>query len=615
MANKPTLKGNKKPLSPPSSPSSHKLEDKKIVNATPLPPNHWLHDQSINPDPTASFVEYLRWMRPYSDDSYREGTKLQIMQQAVDNANYSDRLKLLSDRTKLMAGEGNYFQVKSTWRIRVGGHRGPESILIPAFDALGMPYIPSATLRGIARNQAIIEMTKTKKLSWSAAEKAIAPYFGSLETDNKADQGGKVVFLDAYPLPSKNGGLALDMANNIWQWDGNQVKYSPNPNTFYSLQETTFIVGIRLVSTCKDDQILKQVKQWLVTGLRDGIGAQVNSGYGQLITAGNNQQTTPIIKLEFDIEGQLIHGYQKFERWHWNDRINNYQVRATPQAEVRTTAFKSMLRYWFRVISLGVLTPSKVKEWEATLFGAIEPQSYGWVKFNLIDGKVVNQEPGKQGGKVGKQSGTLLLDYNKSSPESQHQAIAKLFKNLTWLMLNLGGVGQGARRPCYSRNNRPYHRGCTIFIDTEEDFWFLAETAKSTAALYKKRFQDFYSSLQQLMGETCDGQNRKTLNTPTQDTWSEVIDSHCRIILCEGNSSNHKPFALSVLHDNELKRNGDYDGFLCGTVRGGQVKPSPIWIVDGDDYQIVTIFGATVDPRKRYLQKLQEQSQNIYIIM
>ncbi|TVQ42977.1 MAG: type III-B CRISPR module RAMP protein Cmr6 [Gloeocapsa sp. DLM2.Bin57] len=592
---------------PRNSNNQPRTTNSSLPMTTPSSPNPWLNEP-INPDNTASFVEYLRWMRPYSDDKYREGTKLEIMQKAVKNADYRQRLELLSDRTKKIAGEGNYFQVKCPWRIRVGGHRGPESILLPAFDALGMPYIPSATLKGIARNQAIRAKIKTQNLSWEAAEKAIAPYFGSLDTANPANQAGKVVFLDAYPIPTQTGGLNLDMANNIWQWEGNQLKYSPNPNTFYSLQKSTFLIGIRLASTCKDLNILKQVKQWLIEGLKDGIGAQVNSGYGQLITAGEKNNTASILKLEFELEGQLIHGYQEFERWQWHDPSSSYRLRTKPCAEVRTTAFKSMLRYWFRVISLGVLTPNKVKEWEAILFGAIDPQSYGWVKFNLTEGRVFPETKDR----VGKQTGTLILTHANNAPENQHNLITTLFKNLTWLMLNLGGVGQGARRPYYTRSGNPRHRGCIFYL--EDNYWYLADTPRRSADLFKGKFQDFYSSLQQLTGQTCDIQQLNSFNTPTANQWYEVIDSHCRILLCTGSSPNHKPFALSVLHSNPLKVGGNYDPKLCGTVRG-QVKPSPVWIVDQEKFQIVTIFGATENPRKQYLRMLKDQSKNIYRII
>ncbi len=133
-------------------------------NNQPPQPSPWLNPEiPIQPDTSASFVEYLRWMRS-ADDSYKDPTKVEILQKAQDNSDYRKRLDQLNRRTQLLAKGGVTFQVKSTWRIRVGGHRGPESILLPAFDALGIPYIPSTTLRGVARTAAIREIMARDKI-------------------------------------------------------------------------------------------------------------------------------------------------------------------------------------------------------------------------------------------------------------------------------------------------------------------------------------------------------------------------------------------------------------------------------------------------------------------
>lgn len=96
----------------------------------PNKPSPWLDNTNEPlPDKTASFVEYLRWMRS-PDTEQKDATKVQILQMAEENANYQQRLQQLTDRTKLIAGEGNSFQVKCPWQIRVGGHRGRESILL-----------------------------------------------------------------------------------------------------------------------------------------------------------------------------------------------------------------------------------------------------------------------------------------------------------------------------------------------------------------------------------------------------------------------------------------------------------------------------------------------------
>jgi CRISPR-associated protein Cmr6 len=577
-------------------------------------PSPWLMGETPQKiDPSASFVEYLRWMRSL-DQGHKDGTKLQILQLSEDRADYSKRLSKLTERTKRIAGEGNYFQVQCPWRIRVGGHRGPESILLPAFDALGMPFIPASTLRGVARAEALRQLGND--------EKKVEKYFGSLDA-KESDRMSKIVFLDAYPVPSrddKSGGLTVDMANNIWKWKDGRLEYEPNPNPFLSLREPIFLIGIKAASTVKDDakkSLIDNVMGWLTAGLKNGAGSQVNSGYGALLRAGESDRSSrEFIRVEFGLEGQLIHGRQKFTQWQWNDRRNEYQMRGQAEAEVRPISFKSMLRYWFRAFALGIISADQVKEWEGKLFGSLEIKGSGWVQVRILEGEVVQKEPRSniQGrdDKCGEQAGVLTLSHSMEPDAQKPLSVEKLFKSLTWLMFNLGGIGQGARRPCYSRKTRdraPWYRGSTFFIDSKDTFWESPDELKDLKKLYQSRIKDFIDALKDL--------NQSGRNTPdapmaiSGDRWREAIDTNCRIVLCGGKEDYGKPYALAVLHSQELKvsdRRGEktYDGNLCGVV-GREVKPSPVWIADLGDYQIVTVFGATQDPRKGFVKKLQEQ--------
>ncbi len=601
-------------------------------------PSPWLMGESPKKiDPSASFVEYLRWMRSL-DQGNKDGTKIQILQLSEDKADYSKRLAKLTERTKRIAGEGNYFQVKCPWRIRVGGHRGPESILLPAFDALGMPFIPSSTLRGVARQQAIREKLPTNlnyadqdavKKAWEKADLEVAEWFGHLKAE-KGDQAGKIIFLDAYPVTSrddKSGGLTVDMANNIWTWNGDRLDYAPNPNPFLSLQEPIFLIGIRAASTVADaakKALIDKVMGWLTAGLKNGAGSQVNSGYGALIKAGESDRSTrEFVRVEFGLEGQLIHGRQKFTQWQWNDRRNEYQMRGQAEAEVRPIAFKSMLRYWFRAFALGLIPANQVKEWEGKLFGSLEIEGSGWVQVRILEGAVVQKEPRPniQGrdDKCGEQAGILTLSHSIEPNAQNPENVEKLFRSLTWLMFNLGGIGQGARRPCYSRKTRdraPWYRGSTFFIDSKDDFWQSPDGLKDLQKIYQSRIKDFTDALRAL--------NQSGRNTPdapaaiSGDRWREAVDANCRIVLCGGDEDYGKPYALAVLHSQELKitdRRGEkaYDGNLCGVV-GKEVKPSPVWIADLGDYQVVTVFGATQDPRKHYLDTLKKKASEFAVI-
>ncbi|MBD6616399.1 type III-B CRISPR module RAMP protein Cmr6 [Komarekiella sp. 'clone 1'] len=616
---------------PPATGESNMNKPKKVItvgvgggsgghgngNQPPIP-SPWLNPKNPpQPDAAASFVEYLRWMRSL-DSEYKDETKVQLLQIAEEKANYSDRLDQLTKRTQLIAKDS--FQVKCPWRIRVGGHRGPESILLPAFDALGMPYIPSSTLRGVARTQAIREIMAQKQVNWKAAEKEVAPWFGSLEAKNECDRAGKVVFLDAYPLPGQKI-LTVDIANNIWQWKENSLEYSPNPNVFFSLKEATFIIGLRLASSCQDTQILEQTKQWLIAGLQAGIGSQVNTGYGELIRPGKIKLESEFFRVEFTIEGQLIHGRKRFK--HIFQPYQKYQdgklkADTVADAEVRPVAFKSMLRYWFRTFALGILEPTEVQTWENKIFGGINPsKEYGWLMVRVLEGRVLQQEPQNHYDKCGEQQGILTLNYSPEIPKDKLDNLKKLSQNLTCLMFHLGGIGQGARRPCYSRKNRPYMRGSTLKPDRKDSFWRLPKTPKEFQQLFRQRLEVFYQALQAL-GANFNYKQLRYCGKVNSFTWVEALDINAKIIVVSIKDNDNKGYALETLHQSfhKLEAENYTDAKnLCGGVKKDYVNskkreviPSPIWIADLDNYQVVTIFGATADPRKKFLDKLRQDT-------
>lgn len=603
-------------------------------------PNPWLNSQIDRPDPTASFIEYLRWMREPNSD-YQHLTKLQILQMAQQQANYQKRLTQLTNRTKLIAGEGNYFQIKCSWRIRVGGHRGPENILTPAFDALGMPYIPSSTLRGVARNQAIQEiMFNNHNVNRKQAEQQVISHFGSFENQG-SNHISKVIFLDAYPLPNQEG-LTVDLANNIWKWEQNSLKYQPNPNIFLSLQEPTFLIGLRLTNRDNNPEYLQQVKKWLMAGLESGIGSQVNTGYGKFLPE-KKQSNQEFFQVNFSLKGQLIHGQKQINDWHWNERYHKWQMRGYSLAEVRPIAFKSILRYWFRAFALGVLPISEVKYWEANLFGSLNPHKYGWVKFQILQGKVIQTEArptlkGKNDA-CGEQSGILTLSYSQAVSAvsaSDQNTIANLLINLTWIMFHLGGVGQGARRSCYYRrtsdrgrvtepSRAPWYRGSTLLVEPNHPCWQLPITVIEFKQLFQQKLHLFYSALAELANFNIDLKSLPMREQISSNYWHEAIDNNCKIIVVNGENHRYKPYALNLLHQqfHQLEQQRKYTEAksLCGGVKKDRcyingklversVTPSPVWITNLENYQVVTVFGATENPRRDYLNLLLNNADN-----
>ena len=653
-------------------------------NADSMPPEEqppetlpWLIAPGTRPEfdpgshvaPSASFVEYLRWMRS-PDHAYKDSTKLQIMQLAVSQADYEDRLKALTERTEKIASARNgiTFCVEAPWRLRVGGLRGPESILLPAFDATGMPYIPSSALRGIARNQAMREQlppdfdvsdTDAAKRAWEEADKKVAKYFGHLEAD-KSERVGKVIFLDAYPLPSKTGGLVMDMVNNIWnKEDNNELpKYDPNPNLLFSLKTVHFKIGLcpRINIEAHKDAF-EQVKRWLIKGLESGVGSQVNSGYGTLLSSESDYDPPKgFLEVKFNLKGQLILGQQAYRKlskpYKPQKKDNKYIASTWPIPEVRPIAFKSMLRYWFRAFSAGFLPVADVQGiLEPKLFGSIQPQKRGWVKFQITDTEESTDERGdlaliqEKGKPCLEQSGTLRLSYSTEAPKSQEQrdCVKSLFEHLMWLMFHLGGIGQGARRPLYSRNRTPYYRGSDLRAEQDNLFEPLPDSIVEFEARFKEHIRSFRRALGELsreLGFTCPAELSNSLsvkNIQSNHEWAEAVDSLCRIIVIKAINSSGKPESLAHLHQlfHEFE---DQDNIYDAKNLGGHVTkddcpplapkdskrpitkadrakqkerkatPSPIWISNlrGKNacYQVITIFGYSQSPRKEFWDTL-----------
>jgi CRISPR-associated protein Cmr6 len=555
----------------------------------------WLRENiQLDKNNNATFVECLRWMRiPQKTVENKKNqvnidTKLKLLQIATEKANNftksKEYLEKLNNRTEKIAGEGNTFEAKCSWRMRVGGQRGAENILLPAFDALGIPYIPSSALRGIARSQALWELKD---------ETEVAKYFGSLEAEN-LDKMGKVIFLDAYPLAKKwqTNNLSLDIANNIWHWkDNNSPEYSPNPNTFISLKETTFLIGLRPTNEYQTDYFNKVIN-WLKKGLQSGIGSQINSGYGVMILKSDTNEKRPFLEIDFTLQGQCIHSYP----------IVNSKNK---EPEVRPIAFKSMLRYWFRTIAFGFLSSQNVKNvkyWESKLFGSIDSQTkaYGWVKFQISDSNKVSREQNKDR-PCETQRGKLTLYFSREIPQQNKETVEKLFNNLAWLMFHLGGVGQGARRPLYDRRLRnnpkpPYYRGSKLRVTNN-----VFEKIPATCEEFKSRFQSELASFYEQLAILTSQQINST--SPINSQTDEAIDRNCKIFVCQGEEEFNKTYALAILHSEETTGTR-YDRELCG----GQSLPSPIWIAGLDNYQIVTIFGANNHKRQQFINKLKQDT-------
>ncbi|MHC5611159.1 MAG: RAMP superfamily CRISPR-associated protein [Nostoc sp.] len=600
-----------------------------MVHGNNNPPSPWLDSiGEPNPSSDASFIEYLRWMRlqsPNKSQNALDSAKMLELLQRIDKGDYSVNLEKLIARTKKLAHD--WFVVECPWRIRVGGSTAPESMLLPAFDSLGMPYIPSSTFKGVARAVAKRE---------GICAKEIRRIFGDINPETSM---GIVTFLDAYPLPGEDnrGGLKPDMANAIWTWDkNNQPQYKPNPNVFLSLLKPNFVIGLRKGVDC-DDDTLQKVKQWLLKGLLQGIGSRINSGYGELKLGRKDLNSLPpekrpkkstiILRVPFELQGQLIHGYQRIN-WNWNLKENNWEAKPQAVAEVRPIAFRSMLRYWFRAFALGVLPKKQVRELEILIFGGIEPKA----KNGLFQIEVINSNNYP---KDHHQDGILILRQSLFIEDRLKSSLSKLLNSLTWIMFHLGGIGQGARRPYYQRQGNPTHRGVDLIPKPQEikpdilqNNWKLPPTPKEFQVFFQQQLEKFYSALGVFLQRRIDyRQPRQDVVEATAHTWLEAVDINCEILVIRKASrdinSINKPYPLEVLHKqfhNLESNNYTTAKSLCGgikkeSIRNGDdidrdVIASPIWIANLQKYQVVTVFGANQDPRKEYLNTIKRSITN-----
>jgi CRISPR-associated protein Cmr6 len=303
-------------------------------------------------------------------------------------------------------------------------------------------------------------------------------------------------------------------------------------------------------------------------------------------------------------------------------------------AEVRPIAFRSMLRYWFRALALGFLSPLEVRKSEMFVFGGITPKA----KTGQFQLEIANPDTSSNS-----QAGTLILHHSihfRTADENQQQAklkraISQLLISLTWLMFHLGGVGQGARRPYYQRAGNPPHRGVNLSYNPEQiqsesmrENWILPRTPQEFQQLFQQRLEKFYSALGKLIGRRIDYNNPPAnVIAPTAHTWVEAIDSNCEILVIrkavQETKSNPKPYPLKVLVDqfHDLESHSYTEAkSLCGGIEKKCIKngdeidrdviPSPVWISNLHKYQVVTVFGANQEPRREYLNKLKNSLLN-----
>ncbi|NJL21660.1 MAG: hypothetical protein HC895_13890 [Leptolyngbyaceae cyanobacterium SM1_3_5] len=338
----------------------------------------------------------------------------------------------LSRRTELLSGGAEQtLRVSFNWRLRVGGTRGFDERLLPAFHPVfGVPYVPASTLKGAAR-------------AWARRQNAtdIETILGVL--DGKIAKAAKVEFLDAFPTSNC---LDVDVATPQWHWDsqGNQsqVSYQPTPFPMLSLKQPTLIIGLRPTKP-EYAKYVPIVRDWLENALKCGIGSRVSGGYGRAL---GQLATLPKSRsYPFELWTQGMYGSEP----------PTPQNQYTGKPEFRPTAVRGILRYWFRSIALSLYAPAACQTLEDQIFGALGQQ--GKVNVSVLLNDTARS--------------SAPFDYTgRIHLEAVNSAHLTLMSELLILASHLGGVGRGSRRPLHQLDidlAKPIMRGCNWSVDVE----------------------------------------------------------------------------------------------------------------------------------------------------
>lgn len=504
-----------------------------------------------------------------------------------------DRLyQQLTETTKLIAAE--VLTVKFPWRVRVGGTRGFREILLPVFHPVyGVPYVPSSSIKGAVR-------------AWARQNQKpeIDRLLGTL------DNGiGCVQFLDAFPTKPC---LSVDMANPHWHWEGDRIKYQPEPHPLLSMEQPELAIGLALTSRGNNQNDVTTVKEWLEKTLAEsGIGSRVSSGYGRTtLTATSLNHGVLTTSYNFDLWTAGMYGAFA---------PNKEDRQGMP--EFRPTGVRGMLRYWFRAIALNIYPPQQCKTLEAELFGTIEPSS----QVGSIRIAVEWQE--KQAGNRDRPfhySGTIYL-------EAQEQNQLTLIEQLLKLSSHLGGIGRGSRRPLHWNNPYPGLRGCYWELETNQ-----LPCQRGDWHNFLRVIRDAFLALQLPTGNpaacppgTPGDRNQDVVNCQSTIYLVPFCDllhpKNVKEWSSEGIELDVRGEALKLLYEPRFK--GVNQQNIGNKNVGGRITQNgddeststPSYVIiksnfpqQGRHYQAVTVFGANQSDRAKFVQALPQGSIKVW---
>lgn len=175
---------------------------------------------------------------------------------------------------------------------------------------LGVPYIPSSSIKGVLRLAYAVNIADGRN---EVPDSELEKYFGS--TDTNKSKPGQLMFLEAYPKGRVE--LKLDIMNphfsNYYSGKGNIQPVeteSPNPIEFLTVKEgTEFVFNCAYLPFDQNDRsnenVKSDVKEMFKTAFtKIGFGGKTSIGYGRFEKLNNSTETSKIIKKENLVAGE-----------------------------------------------------------------------------------------------------------------------------------------------------------------------------------------------------------------------------------------------------------------------------------------------------------------------
>jgi len=491
----------------------------------------------------------------------------------------------LTQKTENLADET--LKAKFSWRVRVGGMRGFQELLLPVFHPVyGVPYIPSSSLKG-----ALLAQAKQYERKGEISLDEVKRILGDIKTGI-----GTVQILDAFPTEPC---LSVDMANPQWSWKENQVQYNPVPHPLLSMEEPEILIG--LVSTSRGryqeqkNHDLQTVKGWLKQALNAGIGSRVSAGYGRTEVTGNLPYSS-------------THNFQFYSQGMFGA--------SNQDKTFRPVALRGILRYWFRAIALGLYNNQTAQQFENKLFGQLSQE--GSIRLGV---ELTEEDMGNRDDPYFCQGNILI--------EAKQEKHLNVIKQILLLSSHLGGIGRGSRRPLHLNNGRL--RGC---------FWeFPNHIIPCDEVEWSELIEDTLDSFREVYSEGNPDRHPLTLTVEergrsAQRRCQDVLNNDATIYLVpspglkypeavnnwrnEGHQHKVIGKGLGLLYSSD-----NYKGYNNSPRRGNKNVggklgiPSYVWIQsnfpdDDDPYQVVSVFGAGHPDRKRFIEGLPNDSIRVY---